>query len=246
MRQTTGGTTAKHTLADLRQRQALPLDAKIMLTKRRISEWAEHWDGDVYVSWSRGNNSTILAHLARQVIPDVRLVYSRTGLEYPEVDQFNPFGPENIIVVRPEVTFRQVLERHGYPVISRRIAKMLRWMQNPSEKNVQARRLTMEGIMANGEPASSRAKLPKKYHRWIQAPFKCSEACCDLLKKNPLKKFAKENSAKRMGAHGVRLRAARIRGAQPRMQRLHRAPRHDRGHAYGHLDRAGLPGVPPA
>lgn len=34
----------------LQQRQKLPLDAKIMLSKNRIREWYEHFNGEVYVS----------------------------------------------------------------------------------------------------------------------------------------------------------------------------------------------------
>lgn len=42
----------KHTIGDLKQMQSLPLEAKIIMTKRRIREWYEHFDGQVYVSFS--------------------------------------------------------------------------------------------------------------------------------------------------------------------------------------------------
>lgn len=57
----------KHSLGDLRQMQSLPLAAKISMTKRRIAQWCDYWDGQVYVSFSGGKDSTVLLHLARQV-----------------------------------------------------------------------------------------------------------------------------------------------------------------------------------
>ncbi|MFN1842421.1 hypothetical protein ACK2FW_23185 [Clostridioides difficile] len=38
----------------LKQKQSLPLEAKIILTKRRLREWYEYWEGDIYISFSGG------------------------------------------------------------------------------------------------------------------------------------------------------------------------------------------------
>lgn len=35
-------------LWELKQKQSLPLEAKIAMTLRRIREWYEYWDGNVY------------------------------------------------------------------------------------------------------------------------------------------------------------------------------------------------------
>ena len=47
-------------LWELKQKQSLPLEAKIAMTLRRIREWYEYWDGNVYVSFSGGKDSTVL------------------------------------------------------------------------------------------------------------------------------------------------------------------------------------------
>ena len=73
------------TIGDLRQKQALPLEAKIIASKQRIKEWYEYWNGDVYVSFSGGKDSTVLLDLVRRVYPDVPAVFSDTGLEFPEI-----------------------------------------------------------------------------------------------------------------------------------------------------------------
>lgn len=68
-------------ISDLRQRQALPLSAKVLMTQNRIREWYQHFNGDVYVSFSGGKDSTVLAHLVQDLYPDVPLVFSNTGLD---------------------------------------------------------------------------------------------------------------------------------------------------------------------
>ena len=66
---------ALHDKEDLRQRQSLPLQAKILMTKRRIREWVEHWDYNVYVSFSGGKDSTVLKHIVDQMYDDIPAVF---------------------------------------------------------------------------------------------------------------------------------------------------------------------------
>lgn len=70
----------KHAAYDLAQMQSLPLEAKILMAKRRIQEWYDYWDGGVYVSFSGGKDSTVLLHLVRSIYPDVQAVFVNTGL----------------------------------------------------------------------------------------------------------------------------------------------------------------------
>lgn len=60
----------------LKQMQSLPLEAKIIATKRRIIEYYEALDGDVYVSFSGGKDSTVLLNIARSIYPEIKAVYS--------------------------------------------------------------------------------------------------------------------------------------------------------------------------
>lgn len=46
----------KHTIGDLKQMQSLPLKYKVLMTKQRIKAWYEHYDGEVYVSFSGGKD----------------------------------------------------------------------------------------------------------------------------------------------------------------------------------------------
>lgn len=53
----------KHTDYDLKQMQSLPLKSKIIMSQRRIRDWYDYWDGDVYGSFPGGKDSTVLKHL---------------------------------------------------------------------------------------------------------------------------------------------------------------------------------------
>lgn len=107
----------------LRQYQALPLKAKVTMTLNRIMAWYEYFDGAVYVSFSGGKDSTVLAHLVRRMYPDVPLVFANTGLEYPEIQAFaKKMGAE---FVRPKMSFSEVISRYGYPIISKENAEAI-------------------------------------------------------------------------------------------------------------------------
>jgi len=72
----------------LKQRQSLPLAGKIKLSISRIKHWYEQWEGQVYVAFSGGKDSTVLLHLVRSLYKKVPAVFVDTGLEYPEIRDF--------------------------------------------------------------------------------------------------------------------------------------------------------------
>ena len=75
-------------LWELKQKQSLNLSSKIALTSNRIKEFYEHYDGNVFISFSGGKDSTVLAFLVWSLYPEVKAVFSNTGLEYPEILSF--------------------------------------------------------------------------------------------------------------------------------------------------------------
>lgn len=107
----------------LRQYQALPLIAKVRMSQARIAEWYRHWEGNVYISFSGGKDSTVLAHLVHEFYPDVPLVFANTGLEYPEIQAFaKKMGAE---FIRPKMRFDEVISKYGYPIISKENAEAI-------------------------------------------------------------------------------------------------------------------------
>ena len=112
----------------LKQMQSLPLEAKVLKTQLRIREWYNYWGGNVYVSFSGGKDSTVLAHIVHDIYPEVKLVFSNTGLEYPEIQAFaRKMGAE---FIRPKMSFSEVISKYGYPIISKETAEAIQYARN--------------------------------------------------------------------------------------------------------------------
>ena len=113
----------KHVISDLYQMQSLPLNAKVSMTQRRIREWVDEYGEDgVYISFSGGKDSTVLLDIARKLYPNIKAMFVDTGLEYPEIRKFvKQF--DNVDWIKPQMTFRQVIERYGYPFISKEVSE---------------------------------------------------------------------------------------------------------------------------
>lgn len=113
---------ALHTIDDLKMRQALPLDIKVRMTQQRIREWVNEFGEDgVYVSFSGGKDSTVLLHLVREIYQNVPAVFIDTGLEYPEIRDFVKTF-ENVVWLKPKMNFKQVIQKYGYPFISKEVS----------------------------------------------------------------------------------------------------------------------------
>ena len=196
----------KHMPYDLKQMQSLPLEAKIVMTKQRIRQWYDYWDGEVYVSFSGGKDSTVLKHIVDNTpgVYDVPAVFVNTGLEYPEIQKFvkdvkagkwDCFNL-NVEIVRPDIRFDEVLKKYGYPVISKDVAKKIKEARSAIVKgNTESSALKkFNGLaMYNGQPSQY------NLDRWkfmLDAPYSISDQCCNVMKKRPAKKYAKETGRK--------------------------------------------------
>lgn len=174
-------TMKKHTRYDLAQMQSLPLEAKVKMTERRIQEWYEAWDGQVYVSFSGGKDSTVLLHIARQSYPDIEAVFVDTGLEFPSVRKFAMLQ-ENVIVLRPKMNFRDVVFKYGYPIIGKQFCKKIAECRRGSKVALRNFIGEMKGSMFDYS----------RYRFVLKAPFNVSEKCCDEMKKKPLRSIPKK------------------------------------------------------
>lgn len=178
----------RHDRAELQMYQSLSLEQKVALSQQRIKEWYEAWEGNVYVSFSGGKDSTVLLDLVRDMYPEVPAVYVDTGLEYPEIKDFVK-TVENVTILRPKLTFRQVIEKYGYPVVSKKQASNIYKLRNNNLSD------EYRNEILNGGPKGSYGKLPEKWKILLDAPFEVSDACCDVMKKRPLHKYRKETGA---------------------------------------------------
>lgn len=175
--------------AELKFMQALPLDIKIAKSLLRIKEWYEYWQGVVHISASAGKDSTVLTHLVRSVYPDVPCVHVRTGQEHPLITAFAKKIP-NIIFLRPKMTFEQVVMRYGYPVVSKAQASTI--------NKLTCNNLTpaYRSKLLHGDALGNAGKLSAKWHYLLDAPFKISDHCCFVLKKQPLFEYERLTGSK--------------------------------------------------
>lgn len=167
----------------LEQRQGQPLDIKEQLTANRIKAYYERLNGNVYVSFSGGKDSTVLLHLVRRIYPNVPAVFIDTGLEYPEIRDFVK-TVDNVTWLKPKMPFTQVIEKYGYPVISKENAQKIKEIRTTKSEKLKNKRLYGDE-KGNG-------KLSEKWQFLINAPFKISDRCCHVMKKQPVKKYEKE------------------------------------------------------
>lgn len=184
--------TCKHDPETLRQLQALSLKAKVFESRQRIAEWVEHWGADkVYVAFSGGKDSTVLLDLVRRDYPDIPAVFFDTGLEFPEIREFvRSFSA--VTWLKPEKTFKRVIEEHGYPVVSKKQVDMIERLRSypATEANAKTRTLYLTGINSKGE-RSRGFKISEKWKKLLDAPFRVSGRCCDVMKKRPANAYVR-------------------------------------------------------
>ena len=180
---------------DLRQKQSLPLEGKIILAEQRIREWYDHWAGDVYISFSGGKDSTVLLDLVKGLYPDVPAVFVDTGLEYPEVRRFATERAD--VVLRPEMRFDQVIKKYGYPVISKEVANCVYGARHGrgSGKWKTTRLERLQGKLLDADGNKSRFNC-EQWAFLLDAPFEISDKCCGAMKKKPFKRYEKETKRK--------------------------------------------------
>lgn len=182
-------------LNQLRQYQSLPLSGKIRLTEMRIREWHEAFDGQVSISIS-GKDSCCMADQIWRIYPEVPAVFADTGNELESVKEniyrmINAGRP--IEIVKPKMTFEEVVQKFGYPVVSKKVSDYANRCRRTS--NPQVLRRHLKGENADGTP-SPMSKIPLKWQKLLDAEFDVTNKCCGILKFNPTSEYQKATGRK--------------------------------------------------
>lgn len=184
------------------------------------------------MSFSGGKDSTVLAHLVHEYYPDVPLVFSNTGLEYPEIQAFaKKMGAE---FIRPKMSFSDVISKYGYPIISKETSdaicsarklktKILRGgveadspqkirtdgQENGQKMWVNWRRKALAGVGDFSKEKKSIYNKEKYLPLCQETQFKISNECCNVMKKHPLNSYARKS--KRYPIIGTLTEESRLR-----------------------------------
>lgn len=191
-----------------------PYELKPNFSMYRVYEWHTYWSGAVYVSFSGGLDSTVLAYIVclayrkYKLTGTIPLVFSDTGTEFPEIRKFvkdyvewlKGKFPEldiRLEIVRPKHSFRWVLENKGFPIISKETAGKIRKLRhgNLSDKYRE--------YLLRGDERGKFGMLAKKWQYLADTKSTkedISEQCCDVLKKEPLDTYSKKQAGNRLSA----------------------------------------------
>lgn len=167
--------------------QSMPLDFKISFTIQRLNEFICKNEKQVYLSFSGGKDSSVLKHIVDSNFKGIVSVFCNTGLEYPEVIEFVK-SFDNVEIIKPKLAFNKVIEKYGYPVVSKEQAQYIEQYRNAKSEKTKQYRL-------NGD-TNGRFKISEKHKYLINAPFKISAKCCDVMKKAPFKEYEKNTGKK--------------------------------------------------
>lgn len=193
------------TKEDLKRFQAESLDDKIQRSFAKIGEWYQRFNNEVYVSFSGGKDSTVLADLCAKwcsvIGKPLYLVFVNTGLEYPEIQKHvkifadylrEKYGIEVVLeILRPKMRFDEVIKEYGYPMISKEVSKHCYQASRGGKGSINA----FDGKMLDGTESDWRTRF-KKYKPLMSMDFSLSQKCCDVMKKKPVKDYEKQTGRK--------------------------------------------------
>ena len=189
----------KHTINELKQKQAMPLEAKIIMSQIRIKEWYDHFNGNVYVSFSGGKDSTVLKHLVETTIGvyNVPSVFVNTGLEFPEIQKFAKSQP-NVKVIRPKMRFDEVVKKYGYPIVSKIISFRVYYARKAIAEGRENENTNYKALCGNLKDNNGNPSLfnCEKWGYLINSDFKISNKCCNVMKKFPLHEYGRKTGRK--------------------------------------------------
>lgn len=144
-----------------------------------------------YISFSGGKDSLIVSKLFDMAIPGNKIprLFIDTGIEYLAIKKFVFALQKNdprISILRPAGSIKSILETYGYPFKSKEhSAKLHEWQKGHKNQKSLKKYLTEKGKFSC--PDILRYQFEDSFK------LKVSPACCKKMKKQPAKKWAREN-----------------------------------------------------
>lgn len=148
-----------------------------------------------YISFSGGQDSTVLSELVDMALPDNKIprVYANTGIELNMVRDFvldKAKVDDRIIILKPSVPIQTMLKSEGYPFKSKEHSHVLDIYQRNGMSGK-----TVPRYLEAREGYGNRYRCPKMLEYQFTKDFKLriSDKCCVKMKEKPLMAWAKEH-----------------------------------------------------
>lgn len=173
------------------------LQDRIQKIQQIINKYGEE---NFYISFSGGKDSTVLSSLIDMALPDNNIprVYANTGIELNLIRDFvleMQKNDDRIVIIKPSVPIKQMLEKEGYPFKSKKHAKNVDIYQRLG-KTQSIKTYLGECPTSNKteiEPISFQCPKVLRYQFEDKINLKISDKCCIRLKEQPMKKYSKEH-----------------------------------------------------
>lgn len=172
------------------------LQDRIQKIQQIIGKYCEE---NFYISYSGGMDSNVLSALVDMALPDNKIprVYADTGIELNAVRDFvkaKAAADNRVVIIKPTVPIKQMLEEKGYPFKSKRHSSVLARFQKNGLKNKYTRvYLDMEKALRANEVYRPCPKI-LRYQFSDDFKLKISDQCCVELKEKPLHNWQAENN----------------------------------------------------
>lgn len=174
------------------------LEDRLQKIRSVINKYGEE---NFSISFSGGKDSTVLSALIDMALPENKIprVYANTGIELNMIRDFvceMQKTDDRIVVIKPAVPIKPMLERDGYPFKSKKHSENVAIYQK--YKSLENRiglqhylHISKDGV--NWSPQQSCPNI-LKYQFTNDFTLKVSDKCCLRLKEEPLCKWQKENN----------------------------------------------------
>ena len=155
-------------------------------------------ENNAYLSFSGGKDSTILHYLIDKALPNNKIprVFINTGIEYNYIVDFVKdlaSKDDRFVIINPTQAIKPMLEKYGYPFKSKQHSHNLAiYWRNKDKKEYNLSLKRYLGIIES----TTLFRCPKQLEYQFTSEFKlkCSDQCCYKMKKEPAKKWEKENN----------------------------------------------------
>lgn len=170
------------------------LQDRLQKIQQIIGKYGEE---NFYISFSGGKDSVVVSALVDMALPDNQIprVYADTGIELNMIREFVlnlQKSDDRIIVIKPSVPVKRMLEKEGYPFKSKEHS----YVWDVYRRNgIECR--TVSRYLEERERYGKRYMCPNILRYQFTEKFKermnLSDKCCFKMKEEPLGEWARDN-----------------------------------------------------